>query len=181
MATKKLPIIHASTKYNSLGDNDFHARLIAVLNGTFDNPRFTLLPVDKPTFAAGVERHGTLLGLALDGSKKIIAERVQQRTTMAMYMRQLAHAVEIASAGNMETFLSSGFEPKAAARPISQLNPPMIKTIEQRKNMERDLALAIGVIHRTGGWNFLLVSGARLRQARFYRLERSLEPYVYLV
>jgi len=131
MATKKLPIIHASTKYNSLSDNDFQARLIAVLNGTFDNPKFLLLPVDKPTFAAGVERYGTLLGLALDGSKKIIAERVQQRTTMAMYMRQLAHAVEIASAGNLETFLSSGFEPKAAARPISQLNPPTIKAVEQ--------------------------------------------------
>ena len=132
MATQKLPIIRASASYNKLSDNDFLARLTAVLNGTFDNPKFPLLPVDKPTFSSGLERYGTLIGLALDGSKKVIAERVQQRTTMAMMMRLLAHHVETVSAGNMDTFLSSGFEPKASTRSTSQqLDQPTIKAVEQ--------------------------------------------------
>jgi hypothetical protein len=132
MATKKLPIIRVSTKYNSLNHNDFHARLVAVLKGTFDNSKIPEpLPVDKPTFEAGVQRYADLIGAALDGSKKIIAELDKQRTTMAMYLRLLAHHVETVSAGNMDVVVSSGFEPKSTTRSSQPLDQPTIKVVDQ--------------------------------------------------
>src|SRR5262245_49414200 len=60
MATSKLPIIRASSKYNKLTHNDFRARLNAVLGGTFDNAKFPTPPVDKATFSDGLDTYGVL-------------------------------------------------------------------------------------------------------------------------
>jgi Fibronectin type III domain len=148
MATSKLPIIRASSKYNKLNDNDFRARLNAVLSGTFDNSKFPAPPVDKATFSSGLETYGVLIGDALDGSKKAIAAREKQRTTMAMMMRLLAHYVENTSNGNMDVFMSSGFEPAITTRSAPQpLAQPTIKAIDQGNSGE--LVVTVAPVNKT--------------------------------
>ena len=132
MAQIKLPIIRASLRYNKLTDPEFLTRLNAVLSGTFSNPRFTTPPVDAATFKAGIDGFAATITDASDGSKKAIAARVKKRQEMSVMMRHLGVYVEVASNGDMDTFLSSGFEPAATARSAPQpLAQPAIGRIDQ--------------------------------------------------
>ena len=132
MASTKLPIIRTSLRYNKLTDPEFLARLNAVLSGTFGNSKFTTPPVDVATFKAGVDSYTATITDASDGSRKAKAARDKKRQEMSVMMRHLGVYVEVASNGDMDTFLSSGFEPTATTRSTPQpLAQPTIAGIDQ--------------------------------------------------
>ena len=80
-------------------------------NAAYPNP-----PVGMATFKAVMDRLEVLNTAALDGGKKIFAERRAVIETMVEMLRQLAHYVEGASKGEEVTFRSSGFVPAPTTR-----------------------------------------------------------------
>jgi len=156
MARVKLPIIRASRHYNKQTDPKFLGRLNAVLSGTFDNPKLPNPPVDAAIFKQGVDAYTAMITDALDGSKKAIAARDKKRQDMSLMMRHLTAYVEVASNGDMDTFLSSGFEPLATTRSTPQpLAQPVIAGIRQVKTGQ------------------LLADVTPVKGARHYQIQRA--------
>jgi hypothetical protein len=96
----------------------------SVYAGMLNNPAYTNPPVDMPTFKSTLDGYDTLLAAALDGSKKVLAQRNHQGEVLIKVLRQLAHYVEANCKDDMTTFVSSGFRAiskvRTAAPPLSQ-------------------------------------------------------------
>src|SRR5215471_9199989 len=58
----------------------------------------------------------TSMAGCLDRSKKALAERSQKRSELTLMLRTLGHYVEITSAGDESTLLSSGFDVASTTR-----------------------------------------------------------------
>jgi hypothetical protein len=108
--------IRSSEGYDSMPDPDIVARGIAVDNGMTGNPNFTTPPIDLTSFRTAIEKLSALIADSLDGSKRVIAEKRQQRELVIKMLRLLARYVELHCDGDMATFKSSGFEPLSTIR-----------------------------------------------------------------
>jgi hypothetical protein len=75
-------------------------------NSNFPNP-----PVVLAVFKTDIDQFSALMAEALDGSKKIVAEKNKQRGIVIKNLRALGRYVELNCKDDMAIFLSSGFEP----------------------------------------------------------------------
>jgi len=83
-------------------------------------------PTPNPTLAdLTTARNGFLAAVsAAHDSKLGRAQRKQQRANLCTLLRTLAHYVDVASAGDLPTLLSSGFAPQQPRKPVGPLTPP---------------------------------------------------------
>ena len=116
--------------YTAMTDADLVARAMAVLNGMTGNSNFQNLPVDLATFKTEIESLSTLISEALDGSKKVIAQKNKQREVVIKSLKLLARSVEVHSNGDEAIFKSSGFQPASSTKtPPAPLSLPIIRSV----------------------------------------------------
>src|SRR5947207_15862349 len=96
------------------------------------NPAFPSPPVEPATFKAAIEAYSAAVALALDGSKKAIADRHQQRQVVTEMLVVLGHYVQASCKKDLTTLLSSGFQAASTIRtPPQPLSQPSITRVDQ--------------------------------------------------
>jgi hypothetical protein len=131
-ATPKVKLIRPLEGYTSMTDADIIARATAVVTGMTGNSNFPNPPVDLVAFKTDIDSLSALIPQAMDGSKKIIAEKNKQRQVVIKPLRLLGRFVEVHSNGDEAIFKSSGFEPVSTTKvPPAPLPVPIIRDIYQ--------------------------------------------------
>jgi hypothetical protein len=117
-------IIRAMLGFTRLTNQEFLTSLIRIRNGMKGNPNFLHPPVDLAKFEEAMEAFSLATTIALDGGRTAIAERNARRQLVTSMAQQLGHYVSHNCKGEMDKFLSSGFEPmsttRTAAGPLAQ-------------------------------------------------------------
>lgn len=108
--------IKALTGFNGVSDADVLNRGVQVQTSLTGNTNFPTPPVDLATLKAALDAFAALIPQALDGSKKVIAEKNKQRTTVIQMLRIVAGYVEMVSNGDQTVFQSSGFQAASSTR-----------------------------------------------------------------
>jgi hypothetical protein len=104
----------------------------AVWTGLNGNVNFTNPPVDLNVFKAKLDAYSVSIGEARDGGKKAITLRNTLGEELIRMLRALALYVELNCKDDMNTFLTSGFEARSAARtPASPPATPVIEELDQ--------------------------------------------------
>jgi hypothetical protein len=98
-------------------------------NSNFPNP-----PVDMAAFKTAVEAFASLITEALDGSKKVIAQKNKQREAVVKMARLLGRYVEVTSNGDLAIFQTSGFQPASTAKTTSEPLSEKIRKIDHGHN-----------------------------------------------
>ena len=116
--------IKAKLGLHDASDVDVVKSLMTAHNGLLKNSAYSALPVDLPTFKAGIDRFSALIIDAEDGGKKAISEKDKQRGVVIKMYTQLGHYVEGACNDDLATFNSSGFtaavKTKTSAGPLTE-------------------------------------------------------------
>jgi hypothetical protein len=116
--------IKALTGFHGVADADVLNRGIQVETSLTGNSHFPNPPVDLAILKAALDTFAALIPQALDGSKKVIAEKNKQRTTVIQMLRVVASYVDMVSNGDMTVFQTSGFQAasttRAAKAPLSE-------------------------------------------------------------
>src|SRR5690349_304061 len=105
-ATTKVTPIKASLLFTKAVPADLYTFAGSVYTGMNGNADYPTPPVDMTTFKTAIDLYGTLVSAALDGGKKVLAERNHQGGVLIKILRQLAHYVEAACKDEMRTFTS---------------------------------------------------------------------------
>jgi len=117
----------------------------AVLKGLTGNANFTTLPIDLALLKTTLDAYSAAIADARDGSKKAIALRDRLGGDVIRMLKGLALYVELNCKEDMNTFLSSGFQPRSSTRtPAQPLDQPVVLYIDQGNSGEL-LALIKGV------------------------------------
>jgi hypothetical protein len=93
MAKPRIPKIKPSEGYGSMSDAGLVARETAVLSGLTGNSNFQNLPVDLAALKADIDSFSALVAEAMDGSKKVIAQKETQREVVIQKLRILGSYV----------------------------------------------------------------------------------------
>jgi hypothetical protein len=118
-----------------VADADLVSRCNAVHDGMLNNSAYPSPPIDMPAFKTAIDAYAASIAAALDGGKAAITARDKHRADMIIMLRQLGHYVEVASKGDMNTFVSSGFVAKVTVRgPEQPVGQPVIASIVQGSN-----------------------------------------------
>jgi hypothetical protein len=132
MAKAKVAKIKTLEGYSGMSDADFLIRATAVWTGLTGNSNFTNLPVDLTALKTNIDSLSTLVSEALDGSKKVIAQKDKQREVVIKQLQLLGRYVQVNSDGDMAKFTSSGFAAASTVKtPPSPLSLPVIKSVSQ--------------------------------------------------
>ena len=146
-------LIKAALSFHNVLPEQVLSQGHTVLKGLIGNPKFTLLPIDLNTFNADLEAYASAIAEAKDGGKKAITLRNKQGEVVIRTIKHLASYVELNCKDDMNTFLSSGFQPRSSMRvPAQPLDQSMILKIDQ------------------GAAGQLLVSIKPVRRAKSYEL-----------
>jgi len=120
--------------YANVSDAEIVTRATAVQTKMTGNSSFPNPPVDLAALKTAIDDLSALMAEALDGSKKVIAQKNKQREAVIKMLRLLGRYVEIASKDDMATFQTSGFPSasttKTAPEPLSET----IRKIEHGAN-----------------------------------------------
>jgi hypothetical protein len=120
--------IKALTGFHGVADADVLNRGIQVETSLTGNSHFPNSPVDLATLKAALETFAALIPQALDGSKKVIAEKNKQRTTVIHMLKVVASYVEMVSNGDIAVFQTSGFQATSTTRASK---PPLSEKIRK--------------------------------------------------
>ena len=90
MPKTRVPRIKPVENYTKMPDAEVVNRSLAVCTGLDGNSNFTNLPVALKDFKAGIDSVSALMAAALDGSKKVAAEKDKQRHALSGAV--MAHA-----------------------------------------------------------------------------------------
>jgi hypothetical protein len=154
MSTTKPKPIRAVLGFTRLADTDLVSRATAVLTGLMGNLKFPTPPVDLNVLKSSIESLAAAIAEALDGSKKAIATKNNERNALVNILRQLATYVESNCNEDMAIFTSSGFEARSTVRTPSQsLTQPVIKKIDQGSNSGQ-LLVKIAAIPNARSYEF---------------------------
>lgn len=130
MSKEKVMTIRPLEGYHSMRDTSLIQAATSVVTGLDGNSNFTNLPIDLETVKADVETFAALVNEALDGSRKVIAQRNTQREVVIKKLRLLGRFVEVHCDGDMAKFMSSGFLPASNAKTSPAPLPlPVIKSV----------------------------------------------------
>jgi hypothetical protein len=120
--------IKALTGFHHVTDADVLNRGIQVETSLTGNSHFPNPPVDLATLKAALDTFAALIPQALDRSKKVIAEKKKQRTTVIQMLKVVASYVDMVSNGDMTVFQTSGFQ---ATSPTRAANTPLSEKIRK--------------------------------------------------
>src|SRR2546430_789314 len=95
--------------YSGMSDADIVARGRAVQTGLTGNLNFQNLPAELAVLKTEIDSFSALIAEALDGSKKVIAQKDKRREAVIKTLRLLGRYVEVHCDGDMAIFISSGF------------------------------------------------------------------------
>ncbi len=146
-------LIKAAFDYGKRLPEELLADGYAVVTGLTGNTKFTNLPVDLTVLKSTLDTYAVGIGEARDGGRKAIATRNKQGENIIRMLRELATYVELHCKDDMDTFLSSGFNPRSTTRVAPQpLAQPKILNLNQGNSGE------------------LLVTVQAVRKAKHYEL-----------
>ena len=135
MTTKvKVPKIKPLEGYKGMSDTDIVARATAALTGLTGNSNFPNPPVDLAALKTAIDTFSALIAEALDGSKRVIAQKNKQRQAVITMLRLLGRYVEVTSNGDMAVFQTSGFQAAATTRASSEPLSESIRKITHGDN-----------------------------------------------
>ena len=131
--TTKPKVVRPQLGFTRLTDDAFMTRVTTIIKGIDGNAKFPAPPITAADLRNAADGLSTSMAAALDGSKKAVAEKKQQRADLTLLLRALGHYVEIASAGDGGTLLSSGYEVASTTRnttpqPLAQ--PYIVKVVQ---------------------------------------------------
>jgi hypothetical protein len=120
--------------YTRQSDVDVVKNGIAVQSSLTGNSKFPNPPVDLAVLKTSLDTLSGLLSEAVDGSKKVIARKNQQRQAVIGMLRLLARYVEIASDGDPAAFQTSGFQLASTTRTNTSPLSEKIRKIQRGAN-----------------------------------------------
>lgn len=110
--------------FTGVSDADVLSRGNNVQTSMTGNANFPNPPVDLAALKTALDTFSALIAQALDGSKKVIAEKNKQRTAVIKMLRLLGRYVEVNCKDDLSIFETSGFQPapskKTAAPPLTE-------------------------------------------------------------
>ena len=106
--------IKAKLGLRDVSDTDAAKAFMTSYNGLLNNPKYPNLPVDLPTYKAGIDQFSALIIDAEDGGKKAISAKNKKRIEVTKLYTLLGHYVEMACNDDLATFNTSGFTQVAA-------------------------------------------------------------------
>jgi hypothetical protein len=119
-------VVHLKALENffKLSDLDVVKNGINVVTNMTGNSKFLNPPVDLAVLKTDLDSMSALIAEAVDGSKKVIVRKNQQRGVVIAMLRMLARYVEFVSADDPTVFQTSGFQlastTKAPTPPLSE-------------------------------------------------------------
>jgi len=132
-AAKRIRVSHVFTKDTP---NVLYNRVDGICKALDGNSSYTRVPVSLADLRTNNATYADLITAAQDGSRKAIAARNKMGHIIIGQVRQIASYVEIASNGDMATFLTSGFDPVQPRTPAKPLARPTIDKITHGKTGE---------------------------------------------
>ena len=123
----KVKKIKAIDGFSNVSDGDLVSRATNIQTEMTGNTNFPAPPVDLATLKAAIEALAALIAQALDGSKKVIAQKNKQREAVIRLLRLLGRYVEVTSNGDMAIFQTSGFQAAAPKTPT----PPLTEKVRK--------------------------------------------------
>jgi hypothetical protein len=115
--------IKAIDGFSRVADGDVVSRATNIQVAMTGNGNFPNSPVDLAALKTAIETFSALIAEALDGSKKVIAQKNKQRAAVIKMLKLLGRYVQVTSDGDMAIFQTSGFEaaaPKTATTPLTE-------------------------------------------------------------
>ena len=100
--------------FTGVADADVLSRGYSVQTSLTGNTNYPSLPVDLATFKTALDTFSALIAEALDGGKKVIAQKTKQRTTVIKMLRLLGRYVEVTCNGDHTAF--NGEDPQSRTR-----------------------------------------------------------------
>jgi hypothetical protein len=125
--------IRAIDGFSRVANGDVVSRATNIQAAMTGNTNFPNPPVDLAALKTAIDTFSALIAEALDGSKKVIAERNKQREAVIKMLKLLGRYVQVTSDGDMAMFQTSGFEaaaPKTATTPLTE----KIRKVEHGSN-----------------------------------------------
>ena len=113
-----------------------HIQVAMTGSGNFANS-----PVDMAALKTAIETFSALIAEALDGSKKVIAQKNKQRAAVIKMLKLLGRYVQVTSDGDMAIFQTSGFQAAAAKTATTPLTEKIRKIAHGSNSGEIDLWL----------------------------------------
>jgi len=161
--------------YGNMREADLLVTSRTVEAGMTGNTNFPAPPVDLKTLKADNDRFSALLAEAQDGSKKVVAQKNQQREVVTRNLRLLGRYVEVTAAGDAAIFNSSGFVAVSTTRTQQPPLSPTIRSLNHGPNSGQLVARMKSVpgaicyeLHYApltnsalGTWTIQLVTGVR--------------------
>jgi hypothetical protein len=132
--------IKAVTGFHGVKDADILNRGYQVETSLTGNSHFPNPPVDLATLKAALDTFAGLIPQALDGSKKVIAEKNKQRTTVIQMLRMVASYVNMMSNGDTTVFQTSGFQAASSTRATNTPLSEKIRKLDRGDNSGEILA-----------------------------------------
>jgi len=124
----KIKLIKPIENFTRLTHGDVVARATAVETAMTGNANFVNPPVNLALFKAAIDLFNSLIAEALDGSKKVNAQKHKQRQTVINDLRLLGRYVEVTSNGDPSIFQTSGFQAASTTRATA---PPLSESIRK--------------------------------------------------
>jgi hypothetical protein len=115
--------IKAIDGFSRVADGVVVSRATNIQTAMTGNTNFPDPPADLAALKTAIETFSALIAEALDGSKKVIAQKNKQRRTVIKMLKLLGRYVQVTSDGDMAIFQTSGFEaaaPKTATTPLTE-------------------------------------------------------------
>ena len=123
----KVKKIKAIDGFSNVSDGDLVSRATNIQTEMTGNTNFPTPPVDLATLKAAIEALAALIAQALDGSRKVIAQKHKQREAVIHMLQLLGRYVSLTSNGDMAIFQTSGFQAAAPKTPT----PPLTEKVRK--------------------------------------------------
>ena len=120
--------------FSNVSDADVVTRCTNIQTNMIGNPHYPNPPVDLAALKTEIDKFSALIAQALDGSKKVIAEKHKQREVVIKMVRLLGRYVEVTSNGDMAVFQTSGFQAASMTKTTSEPLSEKIRKIEHGPN-----------------------------------------------
>jgi|SRR6516165_4216594 len=113
--------------FSNVTDADLVSRATNIQTDMTGNANFPNPPVDLKELKTNIDVFSALVAEALDGSKKVIAQKHKQREVVVKQLKMIGRYVEVTSNGDMAKFQTSGFQPAAP----KTVTPPLTEKIRK--------------------------------------------------
>src|SRR5256885_1412889 len=113
--------------FSNGSDADVVSRCPNIQTSMPGNPHSPNPPADLGALKTAIDTFSALIAQALDGSKKVIAEKNKQREVVIKMVRLLGRYVEVTSNADMAIFQTSGFQAAAPKTPT----PPLTEKVRK--------------------------------------------------